>query len=55
MKLIKDLIKKEGVYLDKDVLCFHLSPIPNWYNIMDKAEITCPECKTKMRLENYDK
>ena len=94
---IKELIEKEGVYLEKDILCFHLSPIPNWHNMMDKAEIkcpvcgnhkikieypkefnkepikkniisiynilfchrmieyTCPECKTKMRYENYDK
>ena len=49
---IKELVGKDGVYEQDEFLCFHLSPIPNWYSMMDKAEITCPICGNhKIKVE----
>jgi endogenous inhibitor of DNA gyrase (YacG/DUF329 family) len=51
-KKIKELLEKDGVYEKNGFLCFHLSLIPNWYSMMDKADITCPICgKHKIKVE----
>ena len=49
----EELLKKEGVYEKDGKICFHLSPIRNWYSMMDKIKITCPICKKHILTIEY--
>ncbi len=52
---IKFLIEEKGAYKSNEILTFHLSPIPNWYSMVDGGEITCPVCEKHILKVKYPK
>jgi len=52
---IKFLIDEKGAYKLNGILTFHLSPIPNWYSMIDGGEITCPVCEKHILTVKYPK